>query len=415
MSFPKKNKNLRFHDLWRTNQGDCSFKGSTLTDSFTRFRWVQCQIEHLGNQPTGRLVDKALRELPPDLNSTYASIMARIPRENQGFAKEAMLWLGFASRPLRLTEVCETLAFTESDTTVDPSDRLLNANDLLRWCQGLITYHSRTSHITLSHSSVRAYLVSDHIKNTQSSFFSIDENAVDKLLFRKCLAYMMLTDFSSGYLPNYHEWKAFSRRWPLLDYASNYWASHAHTLDAALEPCDQASISRFCSTSKNKQGGNFGFWVQCLCPRANIRVPRTTQPLYYAASFGLRAVVSSLISADKDLDLEAVGGQHSGTALQVACYRGHYGVAKDLLDAGATPYCKDEFQRSALFYALCHGHADIAELLRQSLRARTNPKGEAASKHIEEASAAARLYLGNPAHFKFDPPQKIDKSSVLHA
>ena len=370
-----------------------TFQGFSLTDSFIRFRWVQCQIEHLGNQPTGRLVDKALRELPPDLNSTYSSIMARIPRENQAFAKEAMLWLSFAFRPLRLIELCETLAFNELDTTVDPSDRLLDANDLLRWCQGLITYHSRTSHITLSHSSVRTYLVSDHIKYSQSSFFSIDEDLVGKLLFRKCLAYMMFTDFSKGYLPTYLEWKALSRRWPLLEYASNHWASHAFTLDAALEPRDQGSISKFCNTSRNEQGGNFGFWVQCLCPKADIRVPQVTQPLYYAASFGLRAVVSSLISADKDLDLEAVGGRNLATALEAACYRGHYGVAKDLLDAGATPYCRDAFNRSPLFYALCRGHADIAELLRQSLRARTDPKGETASKHIGEAAGAARIYL----------------------
>ena len=239
----------------RSYQGDCPFKGSSLTDLFIRFRWAQCQIEHLGNQPTGRLVDRALRELPPDLNSTYASILARIPTENQGFAKEAMLWLSFAFRPLKLTELCETLAFNESDTTVDPSDHLLDANDLLRWCQGLITYHSRTSQITLSHSSVRTYLVSDHIKHSPSSVFSIDENVVHRLLFRKCLAYMMFTDFSKGYLPTYREWKAFSRQWPLLDYASNNWASHAYTLDAALEPCDQGSISKFCSTSKNEQGG----------------------------------------------------------------------------------------------------------------------------------------------------------------
>ena len=320
-------------------------------------------------------------------------MMARIPRENQAFAKEAMLWLSFAFRPLGLTELCETLAFSDSDTTVDPSDRLLDANDLLRWCQGLITYHSRTSHITLSHSSVRTYLVSNHIKHSPSSFFSIDEDVVDRLLFRKCLAYMMFTDFSKGYLPTYHEWKAFSRRWPLLDYASNHWPSHAYTLDAALGSCDHGSISRFCSTSRNEQGGNFGFWVQCLYPTADIRVAQITQPLYYAASFGLRAVVSSLISANKDMDLEAVGGRHASTALQVACFRGHYGVAKDLLEAGASPYHRDEFKRSALFYVLCHGHADIAELLRQSLRTRTDPKGETASKHIKEASAASRLYL----------------------
>ena len=349
----------------------------------------------MGNQSTGKLVDKALRELPADLNSTYASMMARIPRDNQGFAKEALLWLSFALRPLKLTELCETLAFNESDTTVDPSDRLLDANDLLKWCQGLITYNSGTSCVTLSHSSVRTYLVSEHIRHGPSSFFSLDENAVNRLLFRKCLTYMMFTDFSKGYIRLYPEWKAFSRRWPLLNYTSNYWASHAYTIDPGLEPCDQASISRFCSTSKNELGGNFGFWVQCLCPEADIRVARDTQPLYYAASFGLRAVVGLLISANRNIELDALGGRHSSTALQVACYRGHYEVAKLLLDAGANPYLRDEVGGSTLFYALVRGNADVAELLRQSLRARTDPKGETASKHINEASAAARIILAS--------------------
>lgn len=325
-----------------------------------------------------------------------------------------MLWLCFAFRPLKLTELCETLAFDESDTTVDQSDRLLDAHDLLRWCQGLITYHPRTLNITLSHSSVRTYLLSDQIKHGPSSFFSVNEIVADRLLLRKCLTYMMFTDFSKGYSQSHHEWRTFSRRWPLLNYASNHWASHAHALHAELESYDQAMISRLYNTSNNQRGGNFGFWVQCLYPEAGIQVARDTQPLYYAASFGLRAVVRSLVSTNKDMDLDALGGRHSSTALQVACYRGYYGVAKDLLDAGADPYSKDEFGRSALFYVLCHGDADIAELLRQALRASTDPKGEAASSHIKEASAAARLNLSKRGNLVSLQINRLAQLSSVH-
>ncbi len=301
-----------------------------------------------------------------------------------------MLWLSFAFRPLDLIELCETLAFNELDATVDQSGRLLDAHDLLRWCQGLITYHPRTSYITLSHSSVRAYLLSEQIKNGPASFFSFDETDAERLLLRKCLTYMMFKDFGKGYRPSYDDWEAFSCWWPLLDYASSHWASHAYALDVRLEPYDKELISNLYSTSKNERGGNFGFWVQCLYPEADIQVARDTQPLYYAASFGLRAVVASLVSADRNIDLNALGGRHSSTALQVACFRSHYAVAKYLLDAGASPYHKDDYERSALFYALLHGDADIAELLRQSLHARTDPKGETASTHIKEASDTAR-------------------------
>lgn len=319
--------------------------------------------------------------------------MARIPKENQGFAREAMLWLSFAFRPLKLTELCETVAFNELDATVDPLNRLLDPHDLFRWCQGLITYDPGTSDITLSHSSVRTYLLSEQIKCGPSSFFSIDEVLAERLLLRKCLTYMMFTDFGKGYRPNYYEWEAFSSHWPLLSYASQHWASHAHILDAELESYDQDLISKFCRTSDDERSGNFGFWVQCLYPNAGVRVARDTHPLYYAASFGLRAVVGALISANENMDLDAPGGRNDSTALQVACYRSHYGVAKDLLDAGAKPYHKDRYGRSSLFYALCHRDNDIAELLRQYLLLRTDPKGVTASRHITEASTAARTVL----------------------
>ena len=320
--------------------------------------------------------------------------MARIPENSRGFAREAMLWLSFAFRPLRLTELCETVAFNELDATVDPLDRLLDAHDLLRWCQGLITYDPWTKDITLSHSSVRTYLLSDQIKCGPSSFFSVEEVQAERLLLRKCLTYMTFTDFGKGYRPNYHEWEALSRNWPLLSYASNHWASHAHALDAALEPYDHDLISRFCKTSNDERGGNFGFWIQCLSPRAGIHIARVTPPLYYAASFGLRTVVGSLIYANKGMNLDAVGGRNDSTALQVACYRGHYGVAKDLLHAGANPYHRDRHGRSSLVYALRHGDKDMAELLRQYLASRTDPKGETASMHIEDASTTADAFEG---------------------
>ena len=357
---------------------------------------MQCQIEHLGNQSTGKKVQKALRELPRDLNSTYANIMARIPEDNQEFARETLLWLSFAFRPLKLSELCETLAFNESDTTVDESDRLLDSHDLLRWCQGLITHHPKTSNVTISHASVYTYLLSDQIKTGPSSFFSIDETMAERLLFRKCLTYMMFTDFAKGYCKSYPKWKVFSNQWPLLSYASSHWAAHAYALDTALEPSDQALISRLYNTSKSERSGNFGFWVQCLYPKASVQVARDTQPLYYAASFGLRAIVNSLITTDKDINLDAVGGRNVSTALQVACFRGYYGVAKDLLEAGADPYHRDRFGRSSLHYALGYGYEDIAEMLRLFLHSRTDPNGEPASEHIREAVDTARRFLAPP-------------------
>ena len=356
-------------------------------------------MEHLGNQSTGNLVLKALRELPSDLNSTYASIMARIPKENRSFAKEAMLWLSFAYRPLKLAEVCETFAINDSSPTVSQGDRILDTHSLLKWCQGLVTYHPGTSDLSLSHSSVRTYLLSDQITDGVSSFFSIDETVAERLLLRKCLTYMMFTDFAGGYCSTYYEWKEFSGRWPLLSYAAQYWAAHAHALDARLESYDRNLISKFCSRSESGRGSNFGFWVQCLSPTVDTRIARDTQPLYYAASYGLRTVVSSLISADMPVDIDAVGGRVDWTALQVASFRGHYGVAKDLLDAGANPYLRDHFGRSALFYALCRGHNDTAELLRQNLRARSDPKGEAAATHIQDAFATARKFLDRKGVF----------------
>lgn len=136
------------------------------------------------------MVRKALHELPKDLNATYARILANVPESAKSIVKELLTWLSFAYRPLRQAELLDALAFEEFDTTLDPEGRLLDSQALIGYCQGLITesqigYFSRR--MILSHSSVRAFLVSEQIKDGPASFYAIDSTAATQLLMRKCL------------------------------------------------------------------------------------------------------------------------------------------------------------------------------------------------------------------------------------
>ena len=98
-----------------------------ITSSFTyvsnRFRWVFCQLEVLRNCFPSNL-RRVLEELPKSLDETYKRILKEINNSNQKQAHRLLQCLAVASRPLRVEELAEVLAF-DLDTGRIP---ILNAD-----------------------------------------------------------------------------------------------------------------------------------------------------------------------------------------------------------------------------------------------------------------------------------------------
>ena len=130
---------------------------SNLRSTFSRFRWVQCQIDTLNQCATKAEVREALDNLPIGLDETYERILVAIDigSPEGKLALRALVWLIGALRPLRLVEILEGLTIDLGRRTMDPDIGPMHKGALLDACGSLVTYNEETGILILSHFSVR--------------------------------------------------------------------------------------------------------------------------------------------------------------------------------------------------------------------------------------------------------------------
>jgi hypothetical protein len=286
-------------------------------------------MDNLCRQRTGKAVLEALTQVPEGLNKTYASMLSRIPTMDRKIAREILLWLSFAIRPMTIIELSEAAVLENSATTLSQDSRLHRPEVILEICHGFLEYDVVRSEVKLAHSSVRDYLLSDYAKSDGDSFFSFTADLGNQVLMHKCLTYLMFEDFKSGVTPV--GVASRQRDFPLLGYAAHYWGVHASFATKG----EWSLAEKFFSTRTLPCGGNYGAWVSYLIPDCEPDHAMDTEPLYYAASFGIFPIVQGLLSESTSIDLEHPGGRFRSTALQVACFRGRREVAEILVAAGA--------------------------------------------------------------------------------
>jgi hypothetical protein len=296
-------------------------------------------------------MQETLQNLPGTLRETYVNTLARIAPADRKFVREAFWWLSFVKTPLTLSELNEAVVMDEESTVLDEDMMLLPPNVLLHISQGLITI-DESGHVSLAHSSVNEFLTSDWIRESPVAYFSLDALTANSMIVRRCLTYLCLENFKSGYAPSVD--KHFSRleEYRFLEYAAHYWPIHAAA--CKLDRRAGELVNKFFKTSSLPGRGNFGVWVQTLIRRVDTKVIETTQPLYYAASFGMTSVVKAMIASDPNLDINARGGRTGATPVFIAAWRHYFDVVDILLQAGADPTIADpETEINVLELARC--------------------------------------------------------------
>lgn len=106
-----------------------------------------------------------------------------------------------------------------------------------------------------------------------------------------------------------------------------------HILQAGAEIELLPLINRLMGSVAN---ASFLFWIKLIihCFLGNSYPKHTLQPLYYAASYGLKETVKLLIS--QGADLNARGGGFGSTPLHAACFRRHPEIVRILSMLEAT-------------------------------------------------------------------------------
>jgi hypothetical protein len=187
-------------------------------------------------------------------------------------------------------------------------------------------------------------------------------------------------DFSSGVAEKLGGVQERQKKFPLLNYAAFHWGLHASSSSPSIPSASTDEegnttwttlAHQFFATRSLPRAGNYGAWVSCLIPESHPGLAMKTQPLYYAASFGILPLVNALLLETKKspstVDMEAPGGRYRSTALQVATFRGRRAVSEALFQAGADFWSPDRGSGApAWFWVYANGWDELlAEMIKK--------------------------------------------------
>lgn len=357
------------------------------TEYIVRFRWVVCQLDALQGCLKPRQIRVALKSLPKTLDATYARVLANIPEEHSEDARRILQCLISAFYPLDLREVAEIVAINPSQgPIIDFDNRLCDPQDVLTICSSLVSVIPSTRDIfrhsneekqfpfkelRLAHYSVKEYLISNRVEGALAPMYSIDERLAHDAMAGFCIRYLLQfdqDDLGPG-LPG--------SQYGLLEsalfapYAARCWSRHFRAAGPDLSSSsriDALALTKDQRIIRNSLKLRKVWWDFLGCPSdESFLATDTINPLYYASLQGLTSVVSILL--DLGENVHSLGP--TGTALNVACHRGHADTVQMLLQAGANielvaPPAISKRRgngSSPLGSAVLGKHANVVELL----------------------------------------------------
>jgi hypothetical protein len=308
----------------------------------TRFRWVFCQLGALKKCHSIRELRESLESLPDTLEETYARILSSIDSKHARTVYQILQWLAFSARPLRLTEVADVVGIDVAATPrFDPERKLFESSDILTICSTLVTtsmlpvedtmlpVEGRFStqiltaeYITLSHFSVKEYLVSSSIKKGPASTFSISEIDSNRSIAEGCLAYILQFDVADSM------YEANILEYTLTKYTTQFWAEHTR---AAKHSFNQAVLNSLVEQLYVESPNAYRHYRRFIPTPLEWRAPLRAQ-LIDASFNGLLHAVEVLLLHGADVNAQ---GGRDGNALQAASAGGHVELVQLLLEKGA--------------------------------------------------------------------------------
>ena len=270
-----------------------------------RFLLAQLHISSILRKHSRKDVERALKELPEGLASTYDQIMQRIGdqgEEDAELAREILSWLTYALRPLTVSELQQALAIKPQDHTFD-EDALIHEETMASVCVGLVVIDQESGVIHFVH-----YTTLEYFTSTRSILFPNSPlNVVST-----CLTFLLFDETTKELMPK------------LYNYVADNWGHHARENPENPELVEK--IVTFLQDQDRLQ--------QCVHHMStHLSLPKTArhiQSLHLAAKFDLVLTMGQLLDQNPaDINLEDNEGK---TPLYYAATAKQGSVLKLLLD-----------------------------------------------------------------------------------
>ena len=162
-----------------------------------------CQLDILKRLHTIPEIRLALTQLPKTLDETYDRILCNIPPENQTMVYRTLSVIG-AGCELSLEELSDLLAVDLENPSFDRQNRPLGLYAPLEACTCLLTYDEVMKALTLSHYTVKEYLISSRIANGPAGSFQMTDDSMHAMTAACLIIYMLYENYESENEPLMH-------------------------------------------------------------------------------------------------------------------------------------------------------------------------------------------------------------------
>jgi len=322
-------------------------------------------LEYLADCLPGR-IRHALGELPDTLDGTYERTLREIKDTNWEFAQRLLLCVAVVSRPLRIEELAEFLAFDFKAGPIpkfrddwrleDPAEAVLSTCSTL-----LVLVNVDDSQVVqFSHFSVREFLTSARFAekgDTISLRYHISMTPAHTVLAQACLGVLLHLDKNVT--------RGSLTKFPLAEYAAEHWVEHAR-FEGVSQNADKGIKKLF-----DRRKHYLSVWLWIYDPTApswmrdksaKVPSPPRATPLHYAAFCGLHDVVEAL-AIEHPQDVNSPNFDNESTPLYLASREGHVEVARLLLKYGADLAAQTKDGWTPLHRAPDRGNVKLAQLL----------------------------------------------------
>ena len=354
---------------------------------------MDCQLAYLANCFPGNVQD-ILNELPKTLDETYERTLRGIQEPKWESARRLLVCVTVASRPLRVEELAEILAFdfkSEAIPKFRKDWRLKNPVDaVISTCSTLLTiaadktYHQNSTVVQFSHFTVKEFLTSSRFAEKRDNIsrrYHISMPPAHTFVAEACLGVLLHLD------------KAITgpmlMEFPLAEYAAENWFVHAR-FEGVSEDAVEGMKQLFDGTKPHLSiwlwihDPTVPYWKRSVRAETPSRLSGT--PLHYAAFCGLHDIAKILaIEHPEDVNCQSV--DDGSSPLHLASRMGHVDLARMLIEHGADVSAQNEDGWTALHLASGNGNVDLAQMLIE--------RGADVSAQNEDRSTALHLALEN--------------------
>ncbi|KAF0315992.1 ankyrin repeat protein [Colletotrichum asianum] len=216
-----RNKRLHLEDL--SLQGE--ILDGLVDGANGMFRWVACQLDHLGSCVSDEQCRQALRSLPPDLPETYLRILKRIPKAQQLHVQLTLDFIAYADFKLSIAQLREVLSVPANSSLLKAS-AVIREDAITRICSSLVRKSNDGNYLEFAHFSVKEFLMSEFLELSEFQMFSISKGRSHRVLATRCIEFLQLDNFNHLPTPTadgISTMKQTNLQHPFYSYAAQNW------------------------------------------------------------------------------------------------------------------------------------------------------------------------------------------------